>query len=72
MTLTDHLHACMREANRVPGAAGAHAAFREAVQWDAALATEAETHLAGLVDAVTDKCFISRTHRAALQEALKP
>lgn len=70
MILADHLAACLRETNRLPGSIGARLAFRKAVQADPALRQQAEEKLAALPEAITAKCFIARTERAALEEIL--
>ena len=71
MTLADHLAACVREAARIKGSTGAAHDLRVAVRADPMLAAAAHAHLATLVDEITAKCHIARTHKAAIQEALQ-
>lgn len=69
MTISDHLNHCYAEAHGL-GHAGARAALRAAIA-DPALRAEAIDRRSVLVDAVTDKCHISRVHKAILDDVLK-
>ena len=71
MNLTDHLAACVRETNRVTGSIDARRTLAEAAKADPELRAAAEAKLAALPDAITAKCFIARTERAALEEILR-
>ena len=71
MTLADYLHGVMRENSRSPAWIGTKQQLRAAIQRDPALRAEAEKRLTELPDAITMKCFISRTHRETLEEVLK-
>lgn len=68
MTPDDHLNAIVAEACGLHGQAGAKQRLR--TDLNDAMRAYAQAKLAELPDAVTDKCFIARTKRAALQEIL--
>jgi organic hydroperoxide reductase OsmC/OhrA len=61
----------MRENARIGAWIGTKEQFRSAVQRDPVLREQAQKRLGELTDAVTMKCFISRSHREALEEALR-
>ncbi len=71
MTLFDYLHGVMRENANLPAWRGAKEQLRAAIQRDPVLREQAEKRLAELPEAVTVKCFISRTHRETLEEVLQ-
>jgi hypothetical protein len=45
--------------------------LRAAIQADPTLKAEAQAELTRLIPAITQKCYISKTKRTALEEALR-